>query len=169
MLPREKCRFSTMQPRRGLSWRSRHDAADARGASPGRARSNRNSRTAWSAGVMSCRVRDENKDLQAGELGFEPRFVVFRWHSPRIACTSQAIETPRVNGKLRFGHILRMLASQGQCCPQFAPIWGGPIRRSGASFLSCSTSSGTGFSLDQHSSSCRFAARRFLVILSPTR
>src|SRR5437870_10793128 len=58
MLPREKCQFSTMQLRKGLSWRSRHDAADARGAPPGRARSNRNSRTAWSAAVMSCRARE---------------------------------------------------------------------------------------------------------------
>ncbi len=50
--------------------------------------------------------------------------VVFRWHSPRIACTWQAIKTPRVDGKLRFNRIVRMLRSHGQCCPQFAPIWG---------------------------------------------
>jgi hypothetical protein len=47
--------------------------------------------------------------------------VVFRWHWPRIAFTSQAIEAPKVEGKRRFDHIVRTLRSQGQCCPQFAP------------------------------------------------
>jgi hypothetical protein len=51
--------------------------------------------------------------------------VVFRWHSPRIAFTSQAIETPKVKGKPRFDHIVRMSHSRGQSCPQFAPIFFG--------------------------------------------
>jgi hypothetical protein len=42
--------------------------------------------------------------------------VVFRWHF-----TSQAIETPLVNGKLRFERFVHMLPSHGQYCPQFAP------------------------------------------------
>jgi hypothetical protein len=50
--------------------------------------------------------------------------TMFRWHSPRIAITSQAIETPRIKGKQRFNRIVRMLQSHGQCCPQFAPILG---------------------------------------------
>jgi len=48
---------------------------------------------------------------------------VFPWHSPRIAFTSQAIETPMDKGKPRFNRIVRMLQSHGQCCPQFAPDW----------------------------------------------
>src|SRR5262245_6707674 len=64
--------------------------------------------------------------------------LVFRWHSPRIAFTSQAIETLQVKGKLRFDHIVGMLRSRGQSCPQFAPIWG----RGDVPLLSLSTSSG---------------------------
>jgi hypothetical protein len=58
---------------------------------------------------------------QAGDLGFEPKTLVFRWHSSRMAFTSQAIETPRIKGKPRFNYIIRMLQSHGQFCPQFAP------------------------------------------------
>jgi hypothetical protein len=35
---------------------------------------------------------------RAGELGFEPKLVGFRWHLPRVAFKSQAIETPNVEG-----------------------------------------------------------------------
>ena len=61
----------------------------------------------------------------AEELGFEPKTVVFRWHLTRMAFTSQAMKTPRVKRKTRFNHIIPMLRSHGQCCPQFAPIFGG--------------------------------------------
>ena len=71
-------------------------------------------------------------EREAGELGFEPRLVVFRWHSPRIAFTSQAIETPKVKRKPRFDYIVRMWRSRGQYCPQFAPI----CHRSGATEIS---------------------------------
>jgi hypothetical protein len=60
--------------------------------------------------------------LQAAEIGFEPRMVVFRWHSPRIAFTSQSIEAPTVKAKPRCDHIVCTLHSRGQHCPQFAPI-----------------------------------------------
>jgi hypothetical protein len=49
---------------------------------------------------------------QAGDLGFEPKTLVFRWHSSRMAFTSQAIETTRVKRKPRFS--VRMLRSHGQ-------------------------------------------------------
>jgi hypothetical protein len=73
--------------------------------------------------MLNCDVSAMgNKQVQGGELGFEPKTVDLRWHSSRMAFTSQAIETPRVDGKLRFNRIVRMLQSYGQCCPQFAPI-----------------------------------------------
>jgi hypothetical protein len=65
----------------------------------------------------------KGKDLRVWELGFEPRMVVFRWHSPRIALTSLAIETPKVETKSHFDNIARMLCSLRQYCPQFAPIF----------------------------------------------
>jgi hypothetical protein len=60
---------------------------------------------------------------QAGDLGFEPKTLVFRWHSSRMAFTSQAVETPRIERKLCFNRIVRRLQSHGQCCPQFAPFF----------------------------------------------
>ena len=80
------------------------------------------------------------------ELGFEPRMVAFRWHSFRMAFPSQAIETPGVDGKLRFDHIVRMLQSHGQCCPQFV---------------------GAGFSPDGPLPFRQSAARSFPVARSP--
>jgi hypothetical protein len=54
---------------------------------------------------------------------------VIRGNWSRMAFTSQAIETPRVGRKRRFDDIIRRLRSQGQCCPQFAPIfWGGQVQ-----------------------------------------
>jgi hypothetical protein len=70
--------------------------------------------------------RDEKMaglEYEPGELGFEPKLVGFRWHSSRIACTSQAIETRKIKGKPRFNRILRISWSHGQYCPQFVPIW----------------------------------------------
>jgi len=56
--------------------------------------------------------------------------AAFRWHSSRMAFTSQAFETPKIKGKSRFNRIVRMLQSHGQCCPQLAPKWGGgAVRR----------------------------------------
>src|SRR5262249_55448431 len=56
---------------------------------------------------------------KTGELGFEPRLVVFRWHSPRVVFTSQAIETPKVKRKPRFDHIARNVAFTGAVLPPF--------------------------------------------------
>jgi hypothetical protein len=70
-------------------------------------------------------IRGQILSIQkAGELGFEPRMAAFRWHSSRMAFTSQAFETPKFKGKSRFNRIVRMLQSHGQCCPQLAPNGG---------------------------------------------
>jgi hypothetical protein len=58
--------------------------------------------------------------IEARELRFEPRMVVFRSHSPRVALTSQAIETPKNNGKPRSGHISRHAVFIVAILP---PIW----------------------------------------------
>jgi hypothetical protein len=85
---------------------------------------------------------------RTGELGFEPKRVTFRWHSHRIAFTSQAIETPKVKGKPHFDHIVRMSRSCGQYCPQFAESAGGLTpwarrRRMAGVCMTCKATSGS--------------------------
>src|SRR5262249_27342907 len=43
---------------------------------------------------------------------------------PKYCPHDLVIETPKIKGKRRFGHIVGMSCSRGQCCPQFAPNWG---------------------------------------------